>query len=133
MGRRLRICLPPRPLQLHVPLFAPPSPSQCVHDPFEVCKCRSTAVCTLSNLQVTSHMLLFDVLLLHLSHLSHSCGLPCLLPCVSGRMAARSGLIPATKSLMNVSCLACVSLWYSLPLEHILPQKYSQLVLQLLP
>lgn len=64
-------------LQLHVPLVAPSSPSQCVHNPFEVCKCCITAACMLANLQVTSHMhlLLFDVLLFHLSHLSHLCGL----------------------------------------------------------
>jgi len=123
------------PWQLHIPLVAPPSPSQCVRNPFEACKCRSTVACMFSNLQATSHrhLLLFLVLLFHLSYPSHSCGLSCLLPYVSGRMAAQGGLMPAAKSLINVSCLACASLWYSLPLEHLLPQKYSQLILQLLP
>lgn len=134
-GRGLGMCLL-SPLQLHVPLVAPARPSQFVHNnPFEARKSRSAAACVLSNLQVTSRMrlLLRDVLLFHLAHPSHSCGIPCLLPYVSGRTAARRGLIPAAKSLTNVSCLACASLWYSLPLEHLLPQKYSQLVLQPLP
>lgn len=124
------------PLQLHIPLVAPARPSQFVHNnPFEARKRHSAAACALSNLQVTSHtrLLLRDVLSFHLSHPSHSCGLPHLLPYVPGRTAARRGPIPAAKSLTNVSGLACASLWYSLPLEHVLPQKYSQLVLQPLP
>lgn len=130
MGGGVRMCLL-SPLQLHIPLVTLPGVYA------TLLKCAS-AVTLLHACSPTCKQLLTCVCwcLMSLCSISPVCPIPVDFPaCCPTFQAGRlhTGLIPAAKSLMSVSCLARVSLWYSLPLEHILPQKYSQLALQLLP